>query len=76
MKISQKVVNSGPNKVIEKEFIRNLQIIRTKTAYNKGKLYYKEWNVQEYSKPEIKYFRSYLNNKVIPNSQAKLDYEA
>lgn len=75
-KISQSAVVSGLNKIISKVFLRNSQIVRTKTAYNNGKLYYKEWSIEEHASSKTKYFRSYLDNKVIKSSQKRVDFEA
>ena len=76
LKIGQEVITSGLNKTINKIFLRNSQIIRTKTAYNNGKLYYKEWSMEKHAGGITKYFRSYSDNKPIPNSSARIDYKA
>ena len=46
IKVSQKVLYSGLNKLVEKHFIRNSKGIKTKTAMYNGKVYYREWNIE------------------------------
>lgn len=76
IKVSQKILYSGLNKLVEKHFIRNSKGIKTKTATYNGKVYYREWNIEENSKKITKYSRSYSNNKLIPHSQSRIDYKA
>ena len=75
-KISQHINNSGFNKIVEKQFLRNNQVVRTKAAYYKDKLYYKEWKMEEHARPIIKYSCSFSENKMIPNTKIKLNYWA
>ena len=76
IKVGQVVSNSGYNKVIEKQVFRNSQIIKTKSAFNKGKLYYREWKIEEHAGPKVQYSRSYYKGELIPNSTTKIDFMA
>ena len=73
-KIAQRISKCGNHKLVTKHFQRNLDDVKTKSAYVDNKLYYREWIVEGYNKA-VRYFQTY-SRKGIPfkHSKGKLDY--
>jgi len=73
-KIGQNIERWHCNKLIQKTFQRNLQTIDTKSAYLMDRLYFREWKISEYGKPDRIIRQSYFKGKPVKGS--KIDYNA
>lgn len=66
--------NSGLNKIVTKCFQRNLQNIKTRSAYTNDNLYFREWIVEGYNTC-TGYRQSYYKNNPIKESRYKIDFK-
>ena len=71
-RISKSIESSGFNTTIIKKFQRGLQFIESRSAYNKGKLYFRGWRIEEY-KHRREISQAY-NPNPIKSSRSIIDY--
>lgn len=74
-KIMQKIepISWDNHKLVTKTFIRNFNIIDSKSAYKDNKLYFRSWEIRDSFGHVKKLSQSYYNGKPIKGSQSILD---
>ena len=75
LKINEITEISAANKIIKKTFLRGLQTIKSISAYNHNKLYFRSWRIEEH-KHTRKLSQTYKDAVPVKNSQSVLDFYA